>query len=64
MIQRIKTKNLPIRSKLTLAFLLSTLTILLVDVLIFTYINNMLGKVDDSYYSNVRLVTLLYLQLV
>ncbi len=64
MIQRIKTKNLPIRSKLTLVFLLSTLTILLVDVLIFTYINNMLGKVDDSYYSNVRLVTLLYLQLV
>lgn len=64
MIQRIKTKNLPIRSKLTLFFLLSTLTILLVDVLIFTYINNMLGKVDDSYYSNVRLVTLLYLQLV
>lgn len=64
MIQRIKTKNLPIRSKLTLVFLLSTLIILLVDVLIFTYINNMLGKVDDSYYSNVRLVTLLYLQLV
>ena len=64
MIQRIKTKNLPIRSKLTLVFLLLSLTILLVDVLIFTYINNMLGKVDDSYYSNVRLVTLLYLQLV
>ena len=58
MIQRIKTKNLPIRSKLTLVFLLSTLIILLVDVLIFTYINNMLGKVDDSYYSNVRLVEL------
>ena len=64
MIQRIKTINLPIRSKLTMVFLFSTLTILLVDVLIFTYINNMLGKVDDSYYSNVRLVTLLYLQLV
>lgn len=58
MIQRIKSMNLPIRKKLTAVFLISTLVILLVDILIFTYINNMIEKVDDSYYSNVKLVEL------
>lgn len=58
MIQGTKSKNLSIRKKLTYVFLLSIIVILLVDVLIFTYINNMLGRVDDSYYSNVRLIEL------
>ena len=45
-------KNMPIRAKLSAVFLLSTAIIFCVNLYIFTGINSMMEKVDNSYYSN------------
>ena len=51
-------KNMPIRAKLSAVFLLSTAIIFCVNLYIFTGINSMMEKVDNSYYSNAELMEL------
>ena len=51
-------QNAPIKKQLNFVFVFSILLILAVNIYIFTGMNSMMEKVDDSYYSNAKLMEL------